>query len=187
MPEALHDLSSHSLAEIAELAAAQKLPPVASWAPAHTGQSNMRIARDGTWFHEGSPIRRENMVRLFSTILRRELDGQHVLVTPAERLFIEVEDAAFLAVEVKSSGEGTARKLVFRLNTGELVVAGVGRGVSVRGTVEEPAPYLHVRDGLEARLSRTLYYELATLALDEGNAPIGLWSAGAFFSLEAQQ
>ncbi len=184
MPELPHDLSSFSLAEIARMAAGQKLPPVASWNPAHSGQSDMRIAQDGTWFHEGTPIRRENMVRLFSTILRREGDGRHVLVTPAERLYIEVEDAAFIAVEVKSDGSGPTRTLAFRLNTGDLILASAENGISMRGTSDAPAPYLHVRDGLEARLARPVYYELANLALNEGNEPAGLWSSGAFFPME---
>ena len=120
----MDDLSSLSLADIARLAEARKLPPVAQWHPAHCGDSAMRIARDGTWYHEGSPIGRPEMVRLFSTILRREPDGGFVLVTPAEKLDIEVEDAPFVAVELKSEGEGEGRRLAFRLNTGDLVIAG---------------------------------------------------------------
>src|SRR5437764_11559733 len=104
------DLAGLSLAEVARLAEARKLPPVESWNPAHCGDSAMRIARDGTWFHEGSPIGRPAMVRLFSTILRREPDGSYVLVTPAEKLDIAVEDAAFVAVEVKSDGAGPERR-----------------------------------------------------------------------------
>src|SRR5581483_10362864 len=118
------DLAGLSLAEIARLAEAKQLPPVESWNPDHCGDSSMRIARDGTWFHEGSPIGRQAMVRLFSTILRREPDGSFVLVTPVEKLDIEVEDAPFTAVELKSEGEGRNRRLAFRLNTGDFVVAG---------------------------------------------------------------
>src|SRR5688572_28623583 len=114
MPE---DFSRLSLADVARLAAERKLPPVDKWQPTHCGDSFMRIARDGTWYHEGRPIRRPEMVRLFSTILRREPDGGFVLVTPAEKLDIEVEDTPFLAVEVKSEGSGKARNLAFRLNT----------------------------------------------------------------------
>src|SRR3954463_5626432 len=121
MAPAPEDLAGLSLADIARLAAEKKLPPVDKWNPDHCGDSFMRIARDGTWFHEGSPIGRPAMVRLFSTILRREPDGRHVLVTPVEKLDIDVEDSAFVAVEVKSEGEGRGRSLAFRLNTGELV------------------------------------------------------------------
>ncbi|HYV89392.1 MAG TPA: DUF1285 domain-containing protein, partial [Candidatus Polarisedimenticolia bacterium] len=99
------DLATLSLAEIVRLAAEQKLPPVEKWNPAHCGHSGMRIGRDGTWFHEGSPIGRQEMVRLFSTVLRREPDGRHVLVTPVEKLDIDVEDAPFQALEMRSHGE----------------------------------------------------------------------------------
>src|SRR3954465_15420659 len=118
------DLDALSLAEIARLAEARQLPPVESWNPAHCGPSGMRIARDGTWFHEGSPIGRPAMVRLFASILRREPDGGFVLVTPIEKLGIEVEDAPFVAVEVKSEGADRDRSLAFRLNTGDLIIAG---------------------------------------------------------------
>src|SRR5437868_7501952 len=118
------DLTGLSLVEIARLAEEKRLPPVEKWHPTHCGDSEMRIARDGTWFHQGSPIGRQAMVRLFSTILRREPDGGFVLVTPAEKLDILVEDAPFVAVELRTEGEGQARSLAFRLNTGDLVMAG---------------------------------------------------------------
>jgi hypothetical protein len=178
------DLDALSLAEIARLAEARKLPPVESWNPAHCGPSDMRIARDGTWFHEGSPIGRPAMVRLFSTILRREPDGSYVLVTPAEKLDIEVEDAPFVAVEMKSEGEGRDRSLAFRLNTGDLVVAGPEHRLRFAADADGPHPYLHVRAGLEALVARSVYYELVELALAEGAEPLGAWSGGAFFALE---
>jgi uncharacterized protein len=184
MPELPENLAELSLAQIAEMAEAQILPPVASWNPEKSGDSFMRIARDGTWFHEGSPIKRHNMVRLFSSILRREADGSHVLVTPAERLTIEVEDAPFVAVEMKNDGKGEGRRLAFRLNTGDMVVAGAAHPISVRGTIDEPAPYIAVRGGMEARIGRAAFYELANMALDEGGETIGLWSNGTFFPLE---
>jgi hypothetical protein len=183
-PEPPPDLTGLSLAEIARLAAEKKLPPVEHWNPAHCGDSFMRIARDGTWFHEGSPIGRPAMVRLFSTILRREPDGRHVLVTPVEKLDIEVEDAPFVAVELKSEGEGRARRLAFRLNTGDVIVAGPGNPLLIDAQADGPHPYLAVRAGLEASIARSVYYELAELALAEGASPVGLWSDGAFFALE---
>jgi len=177
----MDDLSSLSLADIARLAEARQLPPVEKWNPSHCGDSAMRIARDGTWYHEGSPIGRPEMVRLFSTILRREPDGGFVLVTPVEKLGIEVEDAPFVAVELKSEGEGRDRMLAFRLNTGDAVIAGPGHGLRFeRG----PQPYLEVRAGLDALVARPVYYELAELALAEGAEPPGLWSGGVFFALE---
>jgi hypothetical protein len=175
------DLTGLSLAEIARLAADQKLPPVESWNPTHCGDSEMRIARDGTWFHQGSPIGRMPMVKLFSTILRREPDGAYVLVTPAEKLDIAVEDAPFVAVEVKSEGEGESRRLAFRLNTGDLIVAGPDHPLRFEQKPDGPHPYLLVRKGLEALVARPVYYELVNIALDEGATPPGLWSDGRFF------
>ena len=181
LPAAPADLSDLSLAEIARLAAARKLPPVESWNPAHCGDSEMRIARDGTWFHQGSPIGRQAMVRLFSTILRREPDGGFVLVTPGEKLDIEVEDAPFVAVELRTEGEGKGRSLAFRLNTGDLVVAGPEHRLRFEAG---PHPYVEVRNGLDALVARSVYYELAEIALSEGAAPPGVWSGGTFFPLE---
>lgn len=182
-PEPIADLSALSLAEIARLAEEDRLPPVDQWNPSHCGDSQMRIAADGTWFHEGSPIGRPAMVRLFSTILRREADGGYVLVTPAEKLDIAVDDAPFVAVEVQSEGSGRDRRLAFRLNTGDLVVADGDHGLRIAERADGPHPYLHVRRGLEARIARPVYYELAALALDEGGDPPGLWSGGAFLPL----
>jgi hypothetical protein len=184
MPAPPADLAGLSLAEIARLAEEKKLPPVESWNPSHCGDSAMRIARDGTWYHEGSPIGRQAMVRLFSTILRREPDGGFVLVTPGERLDILVDDAPFVAVELKSEGSGEARTLAFRLNTGDLVVAGPGHPLRFEAGEDGLHPYVEVRRGLDALVARPVYYELAELALAEGAQPPGLWSGGAFFPME---
>lgn len=180
----LPDLSSLSLADIARLAEDNRLPPVDRWNPTHCGDSEMRIARDGTWFHQGSPIGRQAMVRLFSTILRREPDGGYVLVTPVEKLDIVVEDAPFQAVELKVDGEGRDATLAFRLNTGDIVTASAEHPLRFEHTGDGPRPYLHVRGGLEALVARPVYYELATLALANDDTPPGIWSAGAFFALE---
>lgn len=184
MPPPLPDLSGLSLVEIARLAGEAKLPPVESWNPTHCGDSEMRIARDGTWYHQGSPIGRPAMVKLFSTILRREADGGYVLVTPGEKLDIQVEDAPFIAVEVKSEGEGEQRRLAFRLNTGDLIVAGADHPLRFETRGDGPHPYLRVRGGLDALVGRPVFYELANAALDEGAAPPGLWSDGVFFPLQ---
>jgi len=180
----LPDIASLPLAEIARLAAERRLPPVDSWNPARCGDSEMRIARDGTWYHQGSPIGRPAMVQLFSTILRREPDGGYVLVTPAEKLDIAVEDAPFLAVEFRAEGEGRDAALAFRLNTGEPVVAGSDHPLRFADGADGPRPYLTVRRGLEALVARPVFYELAELALAADGAP-GLWSRGAFFPLPA--
>jgi hypothetical protein len=177
------DITGLTLAEIATLAAERHLPPVESWHPARCGDSEMRIARDGTWFHQGDPIRRPEMVRLFSTILRREPDGSHILVTPAEKLDIAVEDAPFVAVEVRSEGSGRDRRLAFRLNTGDLIVGGPAHALRIETREDGPHPYLHVRGGMDARLARPVYYELAELMIAEDATPPGLWSDGAWFPL----
>ena len=181
------DFAALSLAEIARLAEANRLPPVESWNPEHCGHSEMRIAADGTWVHQGSPIGRVAMVRLFSTILRREADGRFVLVTPVEKLDIDVDDAPFIAVELKQDGEGRDARLAFRLNTGDLVVAGPEHALRFEEREDGPRPYLHVRGGLDALIARSVYYELAEIALANGSEPPGVWSDGAFFALEPQQ
>ncbi|MDO7842930.1 DUF1285 domain-containing protein [Sphingomonas immobilis] len=178
------DLSALSLAEIARLAEEQKLPPIERWNPTHCGDSEMRIARDGTWYHQGSPIGREAMVRLFSTILRREPDGGYVLVTPVEKLDIAVEDAPFVAVEMKSEGVGEARSLAFRLNTGDLVTAGPEHPLRFENGEDGPRPYLLVRGGMEALVARSVYYDIANIAIEDGAEPAGVWSNAAFFALE---
>jgi hypothetical protein len=177
----MHDLASLSLADIARMAEERRLPPVEKWDPSHCGDSEMRIARDGIWYHQGSPIGRPAMVRLFSTILRREPDGSFVLVTPVEKLAIHVEDAPFTAVELKSEGGGKDRMLAFRLNTGDLVVAGPDHRLRFE---PGPHPCLEVRGGLDALVVRPVYYELAEIALAEGAKPPGVWSGGDFFPLE---
>ena len=184
MPAAPPDLSGLSLADIARLVEEKKLPPVERWAPERCGDSEMRIARDGLWYHQGRPIARPAMVRLFSTILRREPDGGFVLVTPVEKLDIAVEDAPFVAVEMKSEGERETRNLAFRLNTGELVVAGADHRLRFETRDDGPHPYLEVRAGLDALIARPLYYELVELALAESGTRAGLWSGGTFFALE---
>jgi hypothetical protein len=183
MPEtrAPIDLKGVSLAELQKLIDERRLPPVDKWNPERCGHSGMRIARDGTWYYEGSPISRPAMVRLFSTVLRREPDGRHVLVTPVEKLDIDVENTAFRAVEMSSEGEGANRRIAFRLDSGDAVVLGADHPLTLNKT-----PRVLVRHGLEAELSRPVYYELAELALAEGADPPGLWSEGAFFPLDSQ-
>jgi hypothetical protein len=174
-------LAELTLAEIADLVAARKLPAVEGWAPQKSGDSAMRIAADGTWYHEGDPIRREAMVRAFAGLLKRDDDGQHWLVTPFEKLSIEVEDAAFIAVDCARADDA----LAFRLNTDDLVIAGPDHPLRAAGDAETPAIYLHVRRGCEARLNRSTYAQLAEIALAEGaeNSGWQVASQGARFSL----
>ncbi len=177
------DFDTLTIADIARLTADDRLPPVERWHPAHCGDSEMRIARDGTWLHQGSPIARPAMVRAFSRILRREPDGGYVLVTPAEKLDIAVEDAPFVALEMKAEGEGRNATLGFRLNTGDVVTASAAHPLRFVEQPDGPHPYLLVRPGLEALVARSVYYELVERALADGASPPGVWSAGAFFAL----
>ena len=158
-------------------------PPVDRWNPSRCGNSDMLIARDGTWYHQGSPIGRPAMVRLFSTVLRREPDGSHVLVTPVEKLSIEVEATAFRATQMTMDGTGEKRRIGLTLDSGDALIVGSDHPMIVIGTPDGPSPRVAVRFGLEAELARPLYYELADIALAEGHQPPGVWSAGVFFPL----
>ncbi|NBB14581.1 DUF1285 domain-containing protein [Caulobacter sp. SLTY] len=161
--------------------AAKGLPPVHLWNPAHCGEIDIVIRKDGLWFHEGSPIGREALVRLFSTVLRKDPDGFH-LVTPVEKMRITVEDAPFIAVRVDREGGD----LKFLTNVGDEVIAGPDNAIRVEvdSDTGEPRPYVHVRRGLEARIARPVFYELVEMAAEqEGpDGPVlGVTSGGAFF------
>lgn len=174
------DLHALTMDQVAAIVAAATPAPVERWHPQHCGDSEMRIARDGTWFHQGSPIGRKEMIRKFASILRREPDGGYVLVTPGEKLDIAVEDAPFLATAMKAE-DG---RIAFQLNTGDLVIAGPEHPLRFEQAKDGPRPYLHVRGGLEALIARSIYYELVVLALATDETPPGVRSDGAFFPLE---
>lgn len=180
------DLATLSLAQIAELAQARKLPPVTEWNPEKTGDSEMRITSDGRWFHQGGEITRPAMVRAFSSLLMCDDGGQHWLVTPYEKLSIKVDDAPFLAVEVRSEGAGQDRHVALRLNTDDLVLLNADHPIVMRdapdGSKDPPLPYLLVRDQLWAKMSRALYYEIIEMAIAEHPQSPGLWSGGTHFS-----
>jgi hypothetical protein len=163
------------------LQADKRLPPVADWNPEHEGSIDIRIASDGTWYHEGDPIRRPAIVRVFSTILRRDGDD-YCLVTPVEKLAIEVEDAPFLAVDFEAKGTGEGQQLLFITNVDDYVLADAHHPIRVEGPVEQPRPYLHVRDGLDALIGRSAYYRLTELAVPEGDG-YWVWSSGERFRL----
>jgi hypothetical protein len=161
------------------------LPPVESWNPAHCGDINIRIARDGRWFHDGRLIQRRELVRLFSTLLRKDANG-FVLVTPVEKLRITVEDAPFQAVLLDVEGQGSMQKLVFTTNVGDVTVAGADNKLRVVTDPQSgaPSPYVHVRAGLEARLSRAVFYQLADIAVPGPQENmLGVWSGDQFFTL----
>lgn len=155
------ELAGLSLAEIAGLVEARKLPPVEQWQPEVEGYSEMRIAADGRWFYQDGEITRPAMVRAFASLLMRDADGQHWLVTPHQKLLIEVEDAAFVAVDVREDGGA----LAFRLNSDDIVIAGPDHPIIARGDADTPAIYVGVRHGTEARLNRSTYAQLAEIAL----------------------
>jgi hypothetical protein len=173
-----------------EAAAGRGLPPVDKWHPVHCGDIDIRIARDGVWFHQGTPIGRRELVRLFSTILRKDPDG-YVLVTPAEKMRIVVDDAPFVAVLLDVEGSGRAQTLTFTTNVGDVCEAGAANSIRVETdrVTDEPAPYVHVRKGLEARIARAVFYQLAELAVagkGEHTGWLGVWSNGIFFRLGRQ-
>jgi hypothetical protein len=173
-----------SLAELAAAIEARGAPaPVGSWNPPRCGHSEMRIAGDGTWYYRGSPIDRPAMVRLFSSVLRREPDGSHVLVTPVEKLTIEVERTAFRATQMTMAGEGENRRIGLTLDSGDALIVGKDHPLMIVDVADGPSPRVAVRFGLEAELARPIYYELAELALAEGHNPPGVWSDGVFFAL----
>ncbi len=144
------------------------LPPVHQWNPERHADIDMRIARDGTWYYQGSPIERERMVALFSTILLREGDD-YFLITPVEKLRIQVDDAPFVAVEVQRLEEDSTSKLVFTTNVGSHVVAGDNHPLRVETDPQtgEPSPYLLVRKNLEALIGRSAFYQLVDWAFEE--------------------
>ena len=162
------------------------------------GDFNMRIASDGTWFYRGSPIGRKALVKLFSTVIRRDDHGDFWLVTPVERGRIQVDDAPFTAVELAVSGRGAAQVLRFRNNVDDWVEAGPEHPIRVETNPEtlEPRPYIMVRDRLEALILRPLFYELVELAVERESgqsvsgpedagqgSELGIWSNGVFFPL----
>ncbi len=183
-------LASSSLARLFEAVSAvagqpaRALPPVHLWNPAHCGEIDIRIRKDGVWLHEGTPIGRPALVRLFSSILRKDPDGVF-LVTPVEKLKISVEDAPFTAVGVERDGEA----LRFATNVGDLVEAGPDHALRVETSPGgEPRPYLHVRGGLDALILRPVFYELVEMGVRRQAADgprLAVASNGAWFDLGA--
>jgi hypothetical protein len=167
-----------SLLDIARAVSERRLPPVERWTPADTADSEMCIRADGRWLHQGRPIVRPAMVRAFASLLMRDGDGRHWLVTPECRLVIVVEDAAFVAVDLQVREQA----LAFRINTDELVLAGPDHALRAVGEADRPAIYLGVRHGCEARLNRSTWLQLAEHALEIGDGTAAS-SRGATFSL----
>ncbi|MGQ7957383.1 DUF1285 domain-containing protein [Pseudomonas sp. SP16.1] len=166
------------------------LPPVHLWNPDFCGDIDMRIARDGTWYYLGTPIGRKPMVRLFSTIIRRDGDD-YFLITPVEKVGIRVDDAPFVAVTLQVIGEGEAQSLRFTTNVEDEVTAGAEHPIRVEidPATGEPAPYVLVRRNLEALIHRNVFYQLVELAVEreiDGRPWLGVWSGGQFFPIGPQ-
>lgn len=164
-----------------------ELPPVHLWHSADVKDIGLRVSRDGTWWHQGSPIRRERMVRLFSRVLRRD-GGDYFLVTPVEKVRIDVEVAPLLAVrmEVRQGEDGP--DIAFQTNTGDIVVADRDHAIRMHGTRDTPLPVVEVRDGIEALIARTVFYELVDqgeVCDVEGTETLIVRSRGETFELGA--
>ena len=160
----------------------RSLPPVATWQPDRTGSIDIRIANSGDWYHDGRIIKRFSIAKVFATILRREGDD-YFLVTPVEKLKIVVEDAPFIATDFEGTGTGREARIAFAINVGDVVVADGDHKIHVVETPEGPRPYVHVRDGLEARIVRSAFYRLVDLAEVDDAGVVNVWSAGSRFTL----
>ena len=185
MPEPPSAPGADALAAAARSAARRGPPPVHLWNPPFCGDLDMRIARDGTWFYLGTPIGRAPLVRLFSSILKREGD-RYFLVTPVEKVGITVDDAPFVAVDFTAEGAGRDQRLTFETHVGDIVAAGPEHPIRIVRDPEtgEPAPYLMVRRGLEALIDRKSFYRLVEIGEEheiDGRAQFGVWSGGTFF------
>lgn len=170
---------TEGLLAAAKSAAGRGAAPVHLWNPPFCGDLDMEIRADGTWFYNGTPIGRPEMVRLFSTILKLE-EGRYYLVTPVEKVGIRVVDAPFLAIDAEREGEA----IVFTTHVGERIAAGPENFIRMAGTPEVPRPYLHIRRGLEALIDRKTFYRLAELAEVDEHGRLTLRSNGAVMALE---
>ncbi|MFU8815843.1 MAG: DUF1285 domain-containing protein [Pseudomonadales bacterium] len=163
------------------LQADKKLPPVQQWQPERAGTIDIRIAEDGSWYHDGAPFRRDTLVKLFSTVLRKDGD-RYYLVTPAEKLEIQVEDAPFVAVNMEVKGQGKDAELLFTSNVDDHVVADAEHPLTVEQRDGQPRPYVRIRDGLDALINRAVFYRLVEQGLHEGDELV-VYSRGTRFSL----
>ncbi len=175
--------SAESLASAARKASKGGLPPVHLWNPDFCGDLDMRIARDGTWFYLGTPIGRPELVRLFSTILRKDGDD-YFLVTPVEKVGITVDDAPFVAVDFEVEGSGKDQTLTFETNVGDFATAGPDHPIRVERDTEtgEPSPYVLLRANLEALIDRKSFYRLVDIGAHH-DGWFGIWSGGEFFPI----
>lgn len=163
--------------------------PVHLWDPPFCGDMDMVIARDGTWIHEGKAIRRSALVELFASVLKIAEDGNYYLVTPVEKVRIQVEDCPFVALDMDVEGKSSLQELTFTTNIGEKVTAGKDHKLTIQVHPEtgEPHPIIHIRNGLNALIARAVFYRLIDLAVardaEAGQSAMGIWSSGQFFAV----
>jgi hypothetical protein len=179
-----------NLASAARNEGKRGLPPVHLWNPEFCGDIDMRIGSDGSWFYMGTPIGRPALVRLFSTILKREGD-KHFLVTPVEKVGIRVDDAPFMAVEMQKEADGNATRLHFRTNVDDWVDCDADHQLRFKAAADGGlTPYLHVRSNLWAKVTRALYYDIVDMGEEQmvdGREMFGVTSAGVFFPMGAAE
>ena len=160
----------------------RSLPPVERWSPTRVGEIDIRIAANGDWYHEGDLIRRFAIAKVFSSILRLD-DGEHFLVTPGEKLKVRVDDAPFIATDMETQGGGRARRILFKTNVDDVVLADADHPIVVEDRNGEPRPYIEVRRGLRALITRSVFYRLVDLATEGADGEFSVWSGGARFVL----
>jgi len=177
------------LAALGELGGNPALPKARG--PQDCGDIGLRIGRDGTWYYRNSAIERKALVKLFASVLRQEDDGRYYLVTPAEKVLVAVEDAPFMAVEMRVEGAGMQQRLIFRTHADDWVEAGADHPLSFRLETDGSfTPFILVRGRLKARLARAVYYDLVAAAVSEsrgGRAELGVWSGGIFYPFPPPQ
>ena len=172
-----------SFQQLLDLTNDRSPPPIHRWRPSRIEPFAIRIARDGRWYHENRVIDRRRLCQLFGSLLRVE-DGRHFLVTPPTKYLIEVEDAPFIAVDMEARGHGIDQTLAFRTNLDDVVVANDDHPITVVLSDGHPRPYVIVRDGLRALISRSVYYRMGELAVQDAEAgTLRIWSGGTAFSL----
>lgn len=179
--------TADGLADAARKAGKRGLPPVHLWNPAFCGDLDMRIARDGTWFYLGTPIGRKELVKLFSTIIRKDGDA-YFLVTPVEKVGITVDDAPFVAVDFDVANPGPDQIVTFTTNVDDTVIAGPESPIrfTLDPDTEEPSPYVLVRANLEALIDRKSFYRLIEIGTQQqvkNQNWFGIWSSGTFFPI----
>ena len=182
MVEDSNALGAGAFDELLAAAKSRRLPPVDEWHPQRCGSIDIRIAANGDWYHEGALIKRLAIAKLFAGILRLD-DGAFYLVTPAEKLRIQVDDAPFLATGMEADGEGATARLLFTTNVGDTVLADAQHPISVEQRAGQPRPYVEVRRGLRALIARPVFYRLVELAAVDAGGEVCVWSSGTRFAL----